>query len=57
MAALELARRGEVTPGPAEPFGDIAIRGVAPGDRARPPGRGPALPVSPTRCRWSRCAR
>ena len=28
MAALELARRGEVTLTQAEPFGDIAIRGA-----------------------------
>ena len=27
MAALELARRGEVTLSQPEPFGDIAIRG------------------------------
>ena len=30
MAALELARRGEVTLVQPEPFGDIAIRGVRP---------------------------
>jgi segregation and condensation protein A len=35
MAALELARRGEVTLAQAEPFGDIAIVGAAPA-RTRP---------------------
>ena len=58
MAALELARRGEVTLAQAEPFGDIAITRVARERRASSPARWRrCCSCRPSRCRWSRSAR